>query len=90
MDPQLRADLLPRLERELGLKLSLGTHYLRKGECPACHQRELFTDYDAPWVVKCGREAKCGQSWHVKELFADLFDDWSERFKPSAAAPAAS
>lgn len=90
MDPQLRADLLPRLERELGLKLSPGTHYLRKGECPACHQRELFTDYDAPWVVKCGREAKCGQSWHVKELFADLFDDWSERFKPSAAAPAAS
>lgn len=41
-------------------------------------------------MLKCGRESKCGQTWHVKELYSDLFEDWSERFKPTSDAPAAS
>lgn len=90
MDHQLRADVLQRLEGDLGMRHIGGTNYMRKGECPACHKRELFTDHRAPWVLKCGRESKCGQTWHVKELYSDLFEDWSERFKPTSDAPAAS
>ncbi|NMX74626.1 toprim domain-containing protein [Pseudomonas sp. WS 5532] len=29
-------------------------------------------------VIRCGR-GKCGQTWHVKELYEDLFNDWSTR-----------
>lgn len=90
MDHQLRADVLQRLEADYGLRHMSGTDYMRKGTCPACHKTELFTNHSNPWVVKCGREQKCGQTWHVKELYSELFDDWSERFKPSAEAPAAS
>ncbi|MDR6228994.1 hypothetical protein QE444_001351 [Pseudomonas sp. SORGH_AS199] len=90
MDHQLRADVLQRLEADLGLRHINGTDYMRKGTCPACHKTELFTSHANPWVVKCGREAKCGQTWHVKELYSDLFEDWSERFKPTNEAPAAS
>ncbi|TKK40727.1 bifunctional DNA primase/helicase [Pseudomonas fluorescens] len=28
--------------------------------------------------MRCGR-GKCGQTWHVKEIYEDLFNDWSAR-----------
>ncbi|ALI11103.1 toprim domain protein [Pseudomonas fluorescens] len=30
-------------------------------------------------MIICGRESKCAKRWHVKELYEDLFDDWSRR-----------
>src|SRR5690606_36298652 len=45
--------------------------------------------YDQPWCVKCGRKSKCGEQWHVKELFEDLFDDWSKRAPATAKDPTA-
>ncbi|OKP75187.1 bifunctional DNA primase/helicase [Pseudomonas fluorescens] len=38
----------------------------------------MFAFHDDPWVIRCGR-GKCGQTWHVKELYEDLFNDWSTR-----------
>lgn len=87
------------LHRELTAKLQ--EHYrfedkgtwLQKGKCPQCNQRELFTRAEAPWVLKCGREDKCGWQAHVKDLYPEIFDDWSKRHRqteqrPNAAADA--
>ncbi|PQZ92112.1 bifunctional DNA primase/helicase [Pseudomonas trivialis] len=38
----------------------------------------MYAFHDAPWVIRCGR-GKCGQTWHVKEIYEDLFNDWSSR-----------
>ncbi|CAE6844865.1 hypothetical protein CFBP6600_39190 [Xanthomonas arboricola pv. corylina] len=54
---------------------------------PVVQQKELYTNHLKPWVVKCGRQSKCGRELHVKDLYDDLFDDWSKRFQPTAAAP---
>lgn len=56
--------------------------WLRKGECPSCHKKELYTSAAHPWVLRCGRLAKCGAEWHVKELYPELFQDWSKRAAP--------
>lgn len=37
--------------------------------------------------MKCGRIDKCRWERHVKELYPDLFDNWSDRFKVSEANP---
>lgn len=79
MDNAIRAEVLNRLERDYGLQHMKGTPYLRKGTCPACGKKELYSRHDEPWFIKCGRESKCGEQWHIKELFDDLFDDWSKR-----------
>ena len=89
MQTDIRSDVLQRLENDYNLKHITGTDYMRKGECPACSKKELFTSYIKPWVIRCGRESKCGQTWHVKELYPDLFDDWSNRAPATEQAPTA-
>ncbi|MCQ4242503.1 toprim domain-containing protein [Stutzerimonas stutzeri] len=89
MDRQIREEVLRRFEADFGLKRRAGTDYMRGGTCPSCGKRELYSRYDQPWFVKCGRESKCGEQWHVKELFEDLFDDWSKRAPATEKDPTA-
>lgn len=68
--------------------------WLRQGVCPSCRKKELYTHADAPWILKCGRLNNCGYEAHVKELYPDLFENWSKRYQseptknPNAAADA--
>jgi ssDNA-binding Zn-finger/Zn-ribbon topoisomerase 1 len=87
MDHSLRDEVLRRLEFDYGLKRRAGTDYMRGGTCPACGKKELFSRHDEPWFIKCGRESKCGQIWHVKEIYEDLFEDWSARFPADEQQP---
>lgn len=89
MQHDIRQQVVQRLERDYGLKHRPGTDYMRGGKCPACGKKELYTSYLKPWVVRCGRQAKCGRELHVKDLYDDLFDDWSKRFAQTPEAPAA-
>ncbi|BBE51164.1 Phage-related protein [Ferriphaselus amnicola] len=91
MNPRLLNDITHRLENDYGFKPD--GEYLRKGECPSCHKREMYTSADEPWVIRCGRLNKCGAEYHVKELYPEIFTNWSERHpvtteEPHAAADA--
>lgn len=90
LDRQLQDEVLQRMQTQFGLSQMNGSGYLRKGECPACHQKELYALVDKPYFIRCGRESKCGQQWHVKELWPDLFDDWSKRAPSTDSQPNAS
>ncbi|WP_454563042.1 bifunctional DNA primase/helicase [Pseudomonas sp. AIG] len=85
----LHADVLQRLADDYGLKRRLSTDYLRGGKCPTCGKKELYTRYAEPWLLICGRESKCAQQWHVKDIYEDLFDDWSKRAPSSEQFPLA-
>lgn len=83
--------VVSRLKSEYGFK-QVG-EWLREGVCPDCSKKSLFTHAHSPRVVKCGRLNKCGLEIHVKELFDDLFKDWSKTYvrtetSPNAAADA--
>jgi len=79
MKEQLRVDVLKRLQNDYGLKQRSDAHYMRGGTCPKCRQKTLYTRIQAPWLVICGRPEKCAHTMHVKELYDDLFEDWSKR-----------
>jgi ssDNA-binding Zn-finger/Zn-ribbon topoisomerase 1 len=79
MREDLRHDILQRLESDYGLKHRSGTDYMRGGTCPNCNQKTLFTRFSAPWMVICGRPEKCKHTMPVKEIYNDLFEDWSKR-----------
>jgi hypothetical protein len=92
MRDELLADVLRRLE-EFKFKPAKGkSKWMQGGTCPSCHKHELYADAAKPWVVRCGRLDKCGYEGHVKELYPDLFSDWSTRAaariatNPNAAA----
>lgn len=87
---QLQDKVKARLTAEYGMR-DAGT-WLRGGKCPKCSKKELFARADNPRMVVCGRKDKCGYEEEIKELFPDLFDNWSEITKhdpsPTAAADA--
>lgn len=88
MNPSLRADIITRLVRDLDA-VERGP-YLQKVACPSCGKREAYIAADQPWMLKCGRENNCGDQRHVKELFPDLFESWTERYAnqpPAAGQP---
>ncbi|WP_070086064.1 toprim domain-containing protein [Pseudomonas sp. NBRC 111126] len=80
MGDRLLNEVRGRLERDYGLKHMPGTKFMRKGKCPAhsCGQKTLYTFHEAPWMLVCGRPEKCNHRVHVKDLYDDLFNDWSK------------
>ncbi|MDP3579119.1 toprim domain-containing protein [Methyloversatilis sp.] len=91
MDSRLHADITARLDRDYAFKPR--DKHLREGVCPQCGKKSLWTWQESPWVLKCDRLSKCGAEYHVKELYPDLFERWTERHpvtpeNPYAAADA--
>jgi len=94
MDDTLRKNILDRLKRDYAFpSTSDGARVWRGGKCRDCGGKELYVYTEKPWTLHCGRENKCGHEWSVKDLYEDLFDNWSERHPqtpkdPHAAAKA--
>ncbi|WP_312156296.1 toprim domain-containing protein [Lelliottia nimipressuralis] len=91
MDQQVHAEAVRRLVQDFGFKER--DKYLQQGLCPACNKKEMYTSIEHPYLLKCGRENKCGQEITIRSLYPDLFENWSRRFKstpenPHAAADA--
>jgi len=85
MHDSIRNDVVTALTGA-GYNGKIEKKYISKIECPSCHQREAFTSLATPWVVKCGRSNNCGDIHHVKELFPEFFETWTERFQPKTEA----
>ena len=85
MSKTLAQELRDALMQEF--KFTPEREWLRKGRCPECGKRELFTHAETPRVLKCGRLNRCGYEKSVKSYFPEIFDDWSKRFKATEADP---
>ncbi len=90
MRSDLHKDLLLRLRADFGLQVK-GT-YLRGGRCPSehggCGKKDvLWSNAEKPWILRCGRADKCGETFAVKSLYPEIFDDWSKRHVKTAEAP---
>ncbi len=91
MNSAIQKELLTALDREFSFRKE--GEWLRKGKCPECGKKELYTHGSSPKVLKCGRLNRCGYERSVRDYFPEIFDDWSKRFKqterdPNAAADA--
>lgn len=86
MDNQLLTDALRRLDE---FEFKKQGDWLRQGRCPSCNKRELYTHAENPWVIKCGRLNNCAYEIHLKELYPDLFNSWSERYPATQSSPTA-
>jgi len=89
MNPTLRSDIVSRLLRDYGFKerTTAAGDKLEAGTCPSCGKRTLWTFAETPWVVRCNRLNHCAAEYHVKELYADLFASWSDRYVKTPEAP---
>ncbi len=76
----IKEDVLQALENdhEIGFEI-ITDKYFQEGKCPACGHRELWASKDIPWILFCGRINNCGERISVRDRYADLFSNWSER-----------
>ena len=88
MDDTLRIKILDRLKTHFDFKKANNdARVWREGRCPDCRGREVYVYTEKPWVAKCGRENKCGHEFSARDLFEDLFDNWSDRYPQTAQDP---
>lgn len=90
MNPSLHSQVTSRLLRDYGFKEKRGGEKLESGQCPSCGKKTLWAFGSAPWVVRCNRLNHCGAELHIKDLYPDLFESWSDRFQPTPENPKAS
>ncbi|MDB5719213.1 MAG: bifunctional primase/helicase, partial [Sphingomonas bacterium] len=88
MRDDIRKELLEKLAADFRFKPVRG-HWLQGGTCPQCGKKEVFTRADNPRVIKCGRVERCGWDAAAKDLYPEIFDTWSKRFKRTEAEPIA-
>jgi len=88
LDRSIAEEVKTRLIRDYALR-DAGA-WLRQGKCPKCGKKELFARADNPYMIICGRKDKCGHEEEVRDLYPDIFEDWSTRTRddpsPTAAA----
>ncbi len=85
---KLNDKIIDRLYADYQFKKS--DEWMRQGRCPDCGQKSLWTHAHNPRVVRCSRLNKCGFEIHIKELYADLFQDWSATYRKTETNPNAS
>lgn len=86
MRDDIRSEVLANIKRDYGFG-DLSGDWLPKGRCPQCGKKELWTSGTKPWVLRCGRLNRCGWEGHVKDLYPEIFDNWSNRYQASEANP---
>lgn len=87
MSNETRDELLPRLIQDYALKFSSDRQFLRYGRCPSCGKKELYTGADAPWTIQCGRANKCSYQASTRDIYPDIFANWTERNPPHLPIP---
>lgn len=92
MRDDIRTEVLTNIKRDYKFDAEKGD-WLQKGKCPQCNKRELYTSSTKPWVLRCGRQNRCGWEGEVRDLYPEIFDNWSNRHQqtetnPNAAADA--
>lgn len=76
---ELLHEIAQRLQADYEFQLTQDGKYLRKGRCPNCSSKSLWTYAASPWVVRCERLNHCGYEAHAKDLYSELFESWSDR-----------
>ena len=86
-DNELLNDIQVALINDVQFNFKKSNSMLRHGVCPNCNEREAFINLEKPHVIKCGRLNNCGWSATVREIFPDIFENLSARYKATETNP---
>ncbi|MFN4221601.1 MULTISPECIES: toprim domain-containing protein [Novosphingobium] len=86
MREDIRTEVLASIRRDYHFAEPRG-EWLQKGKCPNCGRKELFTSVRKPWVLRCSRQNRCGWEGEVRDLYPEIFDNWSNRHEATEANP---
>ncbi|MEJ1390105.1 MAG: toprim domain-containing protein [Candidatus Sedimenticola sp. (ex Thyasira tokunagai)] len=85
MNPSTQHEVTQLLIRDYGFKQR--GKWLQAGTCPSCSKKELFTNTENPWTIRCGRENNCAYEESIKTLYPEIFEGFNKRHKPTETNP---
>ncbi len=85
IDPQIYQEIKSRLLKQFDFKEN--KNWLNQGKCPQCSKKELWTNAQNPWIIKCSRENNCNFEETAKNLYPDLFENFNKRYPKSEQDP---
>jgi len=80
-------ETLKKLSNDPYLGFKNRGQYLQQGTCPECGKKELFVKKSDPWRVSCNRTNKCGYTETTRQLYPELYENYSKRFPASDSNP---
>ncbi|BBI68726.1 hypothetical protein PKHYL_29170 [Psychrobacter sp. KH172YL61] len=87
MQDDTRSELITRLVQDYGLKFSSDRQVFALWPLPVMRQKELFTGADAPWTIQCGRTNKCNYQASTRDIYPDIFANWTKKNPPTPSNP---
>lgn len=87
MKPDIHARVVNALQNDYKFKTSSCGKWMNQGRCPKCGKNDLMTSYENPWSVRCGRETKCDEFFKVRDIYKDIFEDWTKRAPATVENP---
>lgn len=86
---EIAPEIIQRLIADFGGKIEAGGKYWQGGRCPACNKKSLWTLVEKPLLPACNHQAKCSYEFKIRDRYADLFVNISERYQPTPENPQA-
>jgi hypothetical protein len=78
-------ELCERLVADLDFRVQ-GT-MLRKGRCPECGKKELWTEAARPYVLFCNRRNHCRARIDTRALYPELFNQFAQAYPATRERP---
>ena len=86
---EISGEIINRLTKEFGGKISHDGKFWQGGRCPACGKKTLWTLAEKPLLPACNHIEKCGHDFKTRDHYPDLFERINERYQPTPANPTA-
>ncbi len=80
-------EIIQILRSDNNFQFTDSSQYLLKGICPSCGKKELFISKKEPWQLKCSRLNKCGYEEATRNLYPQIFANFSKRYPATEKEP---
>jgi hypothetical protein len=84
---QINRDVVESLEKDLSFKFKRSGKYLNSGNCPECGKKSVWIEIEKPITVRCNHKNNCGYEESVRDIYPDIFENFSERFPATPEEP---
>ncbi|MEW5250763.1 toprim domain-containing protein [Microbulbifer sp. 2201CG32-9] len=84
---QINRDVVAALERDQAFQFKRRGDYFQAGICPGCGKKQAWTSAVTPIVVRCNRKNNCGYEESVRDLYPDLFENFSKHYPATPEEP---
>ncbi|WP_299594302.1 toprim domain-containing protein [uncultured Microbulbifer sp.] len=83
----INREVVTALEKDRAFNFKRRGNYLQGGNCPDCGKKEAWISVEKPIVVRCNRKNNCGYEEPVRNIYPDIFENFSERFPATPEDP---